>query len=204
MNARRTGHGFTLIELLIALAIFALLAAAMYGGTSYVMLQRDVMAERTAELEELHRAVRFLQTDLTMLTPRIVRDELGRDTLPALLTGSGNEFVVRLTHDGWRNPASLGRGTLQRVQYRYDDEEQILYRDYWPVLDRMLGMEPREEEILTGVEELDIEFLDAAGEWQTDWPPVSSTSKATLPRAVRYRLLLLSYGEIIRLVEVAG
>ena len=196
-------RGFTLIELLIAMAIFAFLSAAMYGGTQYVILQREIMLQRHGELEELQRTVRLLQTDLGQLYPRAVRDELGRDRVPALLTNPGNDFVVRLTRNGWRNPAGLQRSSLQRVQYRLDEEEQILYRDYWPVVDRVLGMEPREREILTGVEEFNLEFLDPDGEWQEDWP-AANASISSLPAAVRYRLVLKSFGEVIRVVEVAG
>ncbi|HJP03802.1 MAG: type II secretion system minor pseudopilin GspJ [Gammaproteobacteria bacterium] len=200
---KSTAPGFTLIELLVAMAIFVFLAAAMYGGTQYIMLQREIMLVRQGELESLQRTVRYLQTDLTQIFPRDVRDELGRDRLPALFTDPGNDIAMRLSRDGWRNPAEFKRGTLQRVQYRYNEDERILYRDYWPVMDRVLGMEAREQEILTGVEEFDIEFLDEKGEWQQDWPPANS--KATLlPSAVRFRFLLDSFGEVIRLVEMAG
>jgi general secretion pathway protein J len=195
--------GFTLIELLVAMAVFVFLSVAMYGGTQYVILQRAIMLQRHGELEDLQRTARLLQTDLGQLYPRHTRDELGRDRLPALLTDPGNEFVVRLTRNGWRNPAAFKRSTLQRVQYRFDEDEHILYRDYWPVMDRVLGMEPRERQILTGVQEFELEFLDPNGEWQQDWP-AAGASINSLPTAVRYRLLLDSFGEVIRLVEVAG
>lgn len=201
--SKRSSTGFTLIELLVALAIFAFLAAAMYGGTQYIMLQREIMLLRQGELESLQRTVRYLQTDLTQIIPRDVRDELGRDRLPALFTDPGNDISLRLTRDGWRNPAEFKRGTLQRVQYRYDEDDRILYRDYWPVIDRVLGMEAREQEILTGVEEFDIEFLDEEDEWQQSWPPPDSKT-TLLPAAVRFRFLLDSYGEVTRLVEMPG
>jgi general secretion pathway protein J len=199
----KSSSGFTLLELLVAMAVFVFLSVAMYGGTEYVILQREIMLQRHGELEELQRTVRLLQTDLGQLYPRHTRDELGRDRVPALLTDTSNEFVVRMTRNGWRNPAGLTRSSLQRVQYRLDEEEQILYRDYWPVMDRVLGMEAREQQILTGVEEFDLEFLDPDGEWQQDWPAADAGINS-LPRAVRYRLVLKSFGEVIRLVEVAG
>jgi general secretion pathway protein J len=200
---KRISAGFTLIELLVAMAIFVFLAAAMYGGTQYIMLQREIMLVRQGELESLQRTVRYLQTDLTQAFPRDVRDELGRDRLPAMFTDPANDIALRLSRDGWRNPAEFKRGTLQRAQYRYDEDDNILYRDYWPVMDRVLGMEAREQEILTGVEEFDIEFLDEDSEWQQSWPPADSKS-TLLPKAVRFRFLLDSYGEVIRVVEVAG
>jgi len=215
-------RAFTLIELLVAMVIFSVLAVMMYGGVQWVMLERELVLERQNELRELQRTVLYLNTDFYQLRPRDVRDELGRDIQPALLDQPGQDFIVELSRDGWRNPAGAARGNLQRVQYRLEDPEQdenaprsrrdddteyqILIREYWPVMDRMLGMEGRRQEILHGVEEFTIEYLDDGGQWQEDWPPASVQTSAPvpgLPGAVRYRLNTRAFGEIERLVEIA-
>jgi general secretion pathway protein J len=194
--------GFTLIELLAAMAIFSLLAVAMYGGTQFVILEREIIIERQQELHDLQLAVSYLNDDFGQLQARDVRDELGRDQTPALWAQPGREFLVELSHDGWRNPADAPRGTLQRVQYRLD--ENTLVREYWPVMDRILGMEGRTQELIDGIDAIEFEYLDASGEWQPIWPPLSAstTTGNTLPVAVRYRLETQSFGEIIRLVEI--
>jgi general secretion pathway protein J len=197
----RPGNGFTLIELIAAMAIFSLLAVAMYGGTQWVMLEREIILERQGELHQLQRSVRYLSDDFAQLQNRAVRDELGRDSLAALLIDPANQFLVELTHDGWRNPAGFRRGSLQRVQYRLEDD--VLIREYWPVLDRVLGMEGRIQELMSGVEKVEFEFLDAGSKWQDDWPPLQSDeADAGLPIAIRYRLTTAAFGEITRLVEV--
>ena len=187
------------------MAIFSFMAAVMYSGTQLVIEERQVISEKLDELQALQRGVRILQTDFGQLYPRSVRDELGRGQVPALVTERQDTIAVQLTRTGWRNPDnSYARGALQRVQYRYDPEEKILYRDYWPVLDRLLSTEPREQELLRNLDAFEIEFLDAADVWQPSWPPVGGATNTLLPRAVRYRLELETYGEITRLVEVAG
>lgn len=198
----RVRRGFTLIELLAAMAIFSLLAVAMYGGTQWIMLEREIILERQAKLTELQRLVRFVQEDLAQVRVRPVRDELGRDLLPPLLAEPGSEFIAELSHDGWRNPAKLPRGTLQRVQYRLEDG--VFVREYWPVMDRVLGMEGRAQEFLSGIESFEMEFLDRSGEWQEVWPPLSGIGAdfANLPLAVRYTLETNDFGTIERLVEI--
>jgi type II secretion system protein J len=65
-------------------------------------------------------------------------------------------------------------------------------------------MEGRVQELLEGVEEFEIEYLDSSGEWQLIWPPLASNPAGVdvLPVAVRYRLETSSFGEIVRLVEI--
>jgi general secretion pathway protein J len=206
MNTWRSARcqGFTLIELLAAMAIFSLLAVAMYGGVQWVILEREIVMERQKELHDLQRSVAFLSDDFGQLQARNVRDELGRDVAPALWAEPGRDFVVELSHDGWRNPAGAARGTLQRVQYRL--EEDKLVREFWPVMDRVLGMDGRVQELLGGVDEFEIEYMDATRNWQPTWPPLSSSGSeaGSLPIAVRYRLQTRAFGEIIRLVEIPG
>ena len=201
---RAQEQGFTLIELLVSMALFVVLAAAMYGGTQWVMDEREIVNERAAELEELQRAVRRLHTDFGQAWPRAVRDELGRGQVAALLTERRSGLQIRLSKSGWRNPTNRNRSVIQRVQYRYDEDEDILYRDTWPVLDRVLGEEPLEQTLLRGVTEFEVEFLDDNGEWRQDWPVDNAPGFTVMPRAIRYRLDTDAFGRIERLIEVPG
>jgi len=204
MIRREESSGFTLIELLVAMAIFVILAGAMYGGTQWVIAEREIVTERATELENLQRTVRRLQTDFAQAYPRSVRDELGRGQVAAIITSRTQGLELRLTRSGWRNPTARNRAHLQRVQYRYDDEAEILYRDTWPVLDRLLSDEPDEQILLQGVTDFDVEFLDDSDNWVQDWPAANSTGFTSMPRALRYRIETEAFGEIIRLVDVPG
>lgn len=220
ISLRRTipPAGFTMIELLAAMAIFSLLAVVMYGGVRWIVLEREIVMARQAQLRDLQRAVNVLNNDFGQLTLRPIRDELGRDYKPALLSGLAGEFVVELSHDGWRNPAGAARGTLQRVQYRLEqpevddagkkppEDQYILVREYWPVMDRLLGMEGRTQNLLSDVEKFTVEYLDTTNEWREIWPPASAgpagVASGELPRAIRYRIESTVFGPIERIVEV--
>ena len=196
-------RGFTLIELLVSMAIFAVISALTLGGLNAVITQQQLASEHMEDLRRLQRTVRSLQTDLGQVYPRSVRDTLGQGAEAQLVTDGAGEFVVRLTRAGWRNPALLPRGTLQRVQYRVDEDDQLV-REYWLVLDHPLGTEPRSEVLIGGVEDFRIEYLDGEDSWSEGWPPLRRATDGASggPRAARVTLELAGWGEIERLVEM--
>ena len=201
---RRQAGGFTLLELLVAMGIFAVIGAMALGGLNTVVDQTTIAREQMDRLSRLQRALRLMSGDFSNLTPRFVRDELGTaGEAPLLADGRLFGVELRLSHGGWPNPAGLPhRGTLQRVQYRLDDDKLI--REYWPVMDHVLGQEPRSEELLSGVNEFKLFYLDPQDEWQTQWPPAqaASTVVGSRPRAVRIVLDLEDWGTVERLIEV--
>lgn len=200
----RHARGFTLLELLVAMGIFGIIGAMALGGLNAVISQTTQATAQMERLAALQRTMRLMSNDLVSLQPRWVRDELGTQWEAPLVTDEAGTFLVRLSRGGWSNPAGLPhRGTLQRVQYRLDDG--TLIREYWPVMDHVLGQEPRREELLKDVASLKFLFLDDQGEWQAQWPPVQrgTARAATRPRAVRIQLELEDWGLIERLVEVA-
>jgi len=198
----RRANGFTLVELLVAMAIFGIISMLALGGLNTIIQQQTLAKEQMVRLGQLQRAVRMLTEDFAQLNPRHVRDVLGQSTEPPLVTDALDENIVRLSRGGWRNPVPVPRGTLQRVQYRLEDE--ALIREYWPVMDYPLGTEPRSETLLEGVIEIEIEYLDDAAQWSTQWPPLSQINATTFvyPRAVRIRFELASWGEIERVVDL--
>jgi general secretion pathway protein J len=194
--------GFTLIELLVAMSIFGIISALALGGLNAIVTQQTIARNQIERLGHLQRTVRFLAEDFAQLNPRHVRDVLGQDREPPLIANSGDEVFVRISRAGWRNPVPLKRGTLQRVQYRIEDE--VLYREYWPVMDYPLGMEPRQRELIDDVNEITIEYLGDESEWHEQWPPLSQLAADTYlyPRAVRITLQLADFGEVVRVVDL--
>lgn len=204
-SRRRHAAGFTLLELLVAMGIFAVIGAMALGGLNTVVDQTTVAREQMDRLSRLQRAMRLMSGDFNGLAPRFVRDELGTASeAPLLADGRLFGVELRLTRGSWPNPAGLThRGTLQRVQYRLEDDRLI--REYWPVMDHVLGQEPRSEELLSGVNEFKLLYLDTQDEWQTQWPPAQTGSAGggQRPRAVRVQLDLQDWGPVERLLEVA-
>ncbi len=195
--------GFTLLELLVAMAIFGLVGALGFGGLNAVITQQQIATQRIEELSQLQRGIRILTGDLSQPHPRFVREVLGQTYEGPLIADGLRDYELAITRAGWRNPAGMPRGELQRVQYRLEEGELI--REYWAVVDRVLGTEPRSEVLLEGVIELEFGFLDGSGEWQQRWPAANQSGAipAALPRAIRIRLELEDWGAIQRVVEVA-
>jgi general secretion pathway protein J len=199
--------GFTLLELLVALSIFALLAAMAYGGLNTILAARQVTDAQAARLTQWQNTFFWLGRDIEQTVDRPIRDEYG-DSQPALVGVEEGEFRLRLTRDGWRNPAGRTRSNLQRVAYGVRDEQ--LVRSYWNVLDRAQDSRPMENVLLDGVEKLELRFLDEGKNWGAVWPPVTTTAataataKAPLPRAVEVTIETKAEGRVTRLFLLPG
>lgn len=201
---RQRARAFTLIEVLVALAIFGMLAAIAYGTLGQTLANAEVLTERMQRLQSLQRTMRYLSDDFMQLAPRAVRADLGDNLRPALYTNIESDFAVELTHGGWSNPATLPRGTLQRVAYRLEEDELVRY--HWTVLDRTLSNEPAGRALLDEVDSIVFRFMLENGDWTEQWPPQNRPGVMGLrqrPRAVEIVLTLEDTTEIRRLIEIA-
>ena len=206
--SRRSGlpeRGFTLVELLVAMAIVAVVGIMALGGLNEVIKQESIARERSERWREVQLAMRMIAQDLAQIHPRPVRDETGEGHMPCVLADPNAQFALEFSRGGWSNPAGFPRGTVLRVAYDWEDD--VLVRYYWPVADRTLSTPPIRTELLTGVDNVEIRFLDAAGQWHVDWPPVdvSGSGRNVLrPRAIEFAVELEDYGRISRLVETSS
>ena len=205
-------RGFTLIEVLIAMAITAFVAALAYASISRAIDGVEgtrLVAERTSEI---NRAWMILSRDLGQFVPRPVRDEFG-EVEPAMIGGPAARYLLSFTRTGWYNPNQLPRSSLQRINYVV--EEEGLWRESWPVLDRAANTEPQRVLLLSGVEELRLAFLPGLDaletgrrgqsietrNWPESWVADSSQPGAGKPppAALELRLELSDLGELRRL-----
>jgi general secretion pathway protein J len=203
---RTRAAGFTLVELLVAIFVFAIVSAIAMGGYNELVKQSDIASAGAARTRKVQAAVQRLVLDFSSLEPRPVREPLGDSVQPALRSDARNEEIVaELTHSGWSNPAGVPRSTLQRVSYRLQDDKLI--REYWVVLDRTLSGEPQSAEMIDRVERVDLRFMDGNRSWHEQWPPLGYSAPdgpQLRPIAVEITLELEDWGEIKRIVEVAG
>jgi general secretion pathway protein J len=197
-------RGFTLLELLVAIAIFAVVSTLALTGYTQLQQQSEYAEQRLNRLREVQRAVQTLCQDLEQLEPRPVRQPLGDGQMPALQVTDTLDYRLQLTRAGWSNTAGLPRPTLQRVGYRLDENQ--LWRDHWPVLDRTLVVEPVKQRMLDGVRSITFRFLTANRDWVDRWPAqqVGGRTDRSRPAAIEVVLELEDWGEIRRLVEIAG
>lgn len=204
-------RGFTLVEVLVAMAITAFVAAAAYGGVSAVLGGAERLQQAQTRMEELNRALAFINRDLRQFVDRAVRDEYG-ELQPAISGGPLAWFPLSLTRSGWYNSLGQPRGDLQRVQYYLEDE--ALWRAYYPVLDRVPSTQRMETRLLDGVTDLELRFLrqieglrvsregvvDTTA-WELNWVTDTSAPSARLepPQAVELRLQHEEFGLLRRL-----
>ena len=108
------------------------------------------------------------------------------------------------------------RSNLQRVNYRVED--QALWRDSYPVLDRAGDTSPQSVKLLDEVEYLELAFLDSLAQvqaredsisldtqnWAESWVVDTSApgSDLPVPIAVQLSLQLSDWGEMRRLYEL--
>jgi general secretion pathway protein J len=201
----RSPRGFTLIELLVAMAIVAVIGVMALTGLSEVIDQQRIARERSQRWQAIQFAMRVVVQDLAQLHPRATREELGESYRPSLLANPSAQFALEFSRGGWANPGGFPRGTVLRVAY--DWEEDTLVRFHWTVMDRTLATPPVRQELLEGVESVEVRFMDGAGQWHLDWPPVDLLGPQALvarPKAVELALELEDFGRVWRVVETGG
>jgi len=204
MTARRP-HGFTLIELLVAMAIVAVIGVMAMTGLSEVIHQQTLARERAARWQAIQLAMRVIVQDLSQLQPRPTRDELGEAFIPSLLADPSGQFALEFSRGGWANPGGFPRGNVLRVAYNFEDDKLVRY--HWPVMDRTTATPPVRTELLDGVSDIEVRYLDGSNMWQLDWPPVGMAGAQRLierPRAVEFAIVLKDFGRVSRLVETTG
>jgi general secretion pathway protein J len=197
--------GFTLLELLVAIAIFAILGTLALSGYTELQRQSEYAEQRLERMREVQRAVQTIGQDLGQIEPRPIREPLGEARLPAVLATDSVEYGLQFTRAGWSNTAGIARPTLQRVGYRLDQDG--LWRDHWPALDRTLALEPTRRKLLGGIRAVRFRFLAPNREWVERWPATDGPAAAddrSRPAAVEVILDLEDWGEIRRVIEVAG
>jgi general secretion pathway protein J len=198
-------RGFTLLEVLVAIAIFAFVGVMALSGYTQLQKQTEYQQQRLERVREVQRAVQTLAQDLIQIEPRSIREPIGDQHIPAVLAGESVEYKIEFTRAGWTNTAGLARPNLQRVAYRLDQDG--LWRDHWRVLDRTQTSEPVRVRLLSGVRAVTFRFLSPSREWIDRWPQPGGNpaeQERARPAAVEVTLELEDWGQIRRVVEVAG
>lgn len=204
-SAKSNLKGFTLIELLVATFLLAILGTAGFQMLFQITETRDRIELQSARLSELQRTFYWLAEDVTQVVNRPVRSAFDSQLAPLQINLDGAS-LFELTRAGWDNPAgdvTPVRSSLQRVSYAL--EEDKLIRQYWYHLDTVNEEPTRRRQLLTGVDSISIRFLDRAGDWTENWPPLDGDAEsAGLPAAIEFTLELQDYGNVVRLFAMPG
>jgi len=200
---RNRQSGFTLFELLVAMAIFGIVSAMAYSGLIQVMNARDHTGRVEKRLSAIQIAFLHIERDLQHTVKRPIRNGYG--TIEGELIGDElADYRLTLTRGGRHIPNRVAKSNLQRVGYLLEDE--VLYRMSWLVLDQAQDSEPRKTKILADIENVEVRFLSAEGEWENSWDSAGtpegqqeSAAPVGLPKAVAVKITLKDYGEINRM-----
>ena len=196
-------RGFSLIELLVALAVFAALAAAAYGGLAQIAATRGALARQQDRFAEVVRAVSMLERDLRQAIARPVRGNGRGDVLPAL-AGTGDR--IELTRLGFANPLAEPRSNLERVAYAIDARKLVRGRHL--ALDRAPDASPAVTAVLDDAQGVSFRYLGGDGAWRSTWPPSEAPPymkpEEILPRAIEVRIATGDTGELRRVIELAS
>jgi general secretion pathway protein J len=198
-------RGFTLVEVLVASVILAVLGVLAHRGVADTRIAVERTREHMTRVREVQRAMTLMTSDFRQIAPRPVRESIGDGYRPALFRDPNGTSLVEMSRGGWPNTAGTPRGTVQRIVYTLEDG--ALIRRHWTVTDPVLSTEPVRRELLKNVERVEIRYLNAARQWQAEWPELGAAGGAELrarPLAVEIIVELEDYGELRRLVEVAG
>ncbi|WP_152540927.1 type II secretion system minor pseudopilin GspJ [Luteimonas huabeiensis] len=190
-------RGFTLLEMLVALAAFALLAAAGVGVMGYAAGHQGVAQARMARVGELQRARALLGADLAQAAPRRTRDAAGQAAVQAFAGTArpGDGVLFALVRRGWENPAQAPRASLQYVEYRLRDGR--LERAARPMLDGARLQPP--QVVIAGVRGVEVAYR-FQGEWMDGWPGGADR----VPEALRLALDLEGLGRVEQAFAMPG
>lgn len=187
--------GFTLIEVMVAVFIFGVMSIFAYSGLNQVLQGQKYLQTSSDQLKDLQLTFRYLEKDINQLINRAIRNQY-HDLQPAFVGDEDN--ALSFTHAGWRNPANLVRSKLQRVTYELS--ENTLKRYTWGQLDGAIAEEFFSTDLIEGVENIKLRYLQGT-QWHTTWPPLNSNSfqQIGIPQAVELTIKVENMDEIRRL-----
>jgi general secretion pathway protein J len=185
--------GFTLIELLTALLVLSLLALMSYRGLGAVLDAREHVRQESEKWRHVATFLARFERDVQLAAPRPVRTASG--ILPAWI-GRANATLLAPRLEFSRFASSEGMDSPRRIAYQLNDHQEIELW-LWPGLDVAPNSSPKRYPVLTGVSQLELQYLNANLVWMNAWP--SSALDAPMPLALRLRIVLVSSEEIVRI-----
>ena len=123
-NPNISQRGFTLIEVLVSLFIFSIISIGATTALTQSLKTKEQLASVMDELSEINIARTIIKNDISAITLRASRDELG-DKRPYSLF-SDSTVLLSFTRRGLENPGGLEkRGDLERVNYVFEEGSLI-------------------------------------------------------------------------------
>ncbi|WP_130802691.1 GspJ family type II secretion system protein [Acinetobacter ihumii] len=183
-----TRSGFTLVELLVAIAIFAVLSALGWKVFDYLVKTRDRNSQHEQRLFILQDAYQQILRDSLQIIP--LTANMNGQIRPAL---SLNNNVLQFSKAGVTDPLQQGLSPYERVEYRYDAVQKLVYRLKYPDLNLPNHVQPQSSILLKNVEQFQISLLNPQP--LTQWPDASvdlsqSANLKQLPQGLKINVTI--------------
>jgi general secretion pathway protein J len=179
-------QGFTLVELLVAIAIFAVLSMMGWKVFDYLLKVKDRNAEHETHLFELQDAYQQILRDSLQIIPLTAND--GRQLQAALVL---NDRSFMFSKAGVSDPLKQGLSPYERVEYRFDESQQKVYRLKYANLNIPNRVQPVSSTLIENVEKFKVVVLNP--QELTQWPenisdPNNITELKKLPLGIKIQL----------------
>jgi len=220
MKKNKYFNGFTLIEILVAILIFAFIIIGAQQIFSMASNNAESLKNSQKRLHQINITMQTIERDINQVISRTIRGPGNGFPIEPIQTDLNDNFLLKVTRGGWKNPLYAARPSIQAATYTLKDD--ILVRSYFPYLDNINDIDPVEQELIDKVTDIEIKFLNRQLEWVDNWPqftlnnPVSQpvvprdsdaevplSPPPTLPIAVELLIELEDYGTIRRLLNIA-
>ncbi|MBK0063015.1 MULTISPECIES: type II secretion system protein GspJ [unclassified Acinetobacter] len=180
--------GFTLIELLVAIAIFAVLSALGWKVFDYLLKTKERNTQHEAQLFILQDGYQQLLRDSLQIIP--VTANMGGQLRPAL---SLNNNVLQFSKAGVTDPLGQGVSPYERIEYRYDAAQKVVYRLKYSDLNLPNSAQPQSSILLKNVEQFQVNVLNpqAVNQWpDASFDPNQTASLKLLPAGLKINLTI--------------
>lgn len=195
--------GFTLIEVMIAVTIMAMIAIMTGQAFSTAITSSEATQEAIDRISKVDRVWVLLETDLRNAIPAVPEVQ-GQPLIPAVFVDPSEEYRLTVLRGGYANPLRLPRTEMVRVGYRFQEDENTLWRDTWVNIADNDERNAKPRKVLEGIEEVVIRALPgrsnatvSAGPWSDKWPALG-IPQDELPGAIEVTLKLEDFGEVRR------
>lgn len=179
-------QGFMLVELLVAIAIFAVLSMMGWKVFDYLLKVKDRNTEHETHLFELQDAYQQILRDSLQIIPLTAND--GRQLQAALVL---NDRSFMFSKAGVSDPLKQGLSPYERVEYRFDEPQQKVYRLKYANLNIPNRVQPVSSTLIENVEKFKVVVLNP--QELTQWPdnmsdPNNITELKKLPLGIKIQL----------------
>lgn len=147
--------GFTLLELLIAIAIFAVLSALGWKIFDYLIKVKDQNTQHEQNLFALQDAYQQMLRDTLQVVP--LNANIGGQLRAAFYL---NNQILQMSKAGVADPLNEGISPYERVEYRYDASQKIVYRLKYSGLNLPSQVQPQSSVYLNNVDQFNITVLN--------------------------------------------